>query len=754
MTFYPDYQIEREYVDLTEKTEPVKNMFDFVKENKFPFTFIKPNENFKKEDKRNSKYQAIKFGWKEKTYDEMINYYNIEEPKEHEKKKNNEGYVRHSGDYFFINIKNSGYVVIDTDSKEAHTKFINYCNEKNIDISSNYTLSPSNHYKEHTTYKRHYYFTCDEEFKQHTDDGIDILNDTIAEYRHSKMFKPVKISLKKLNKISKAITGYDLIKGININEIKTETKKEVVNNNKIDNSNKIEDLINRLPEEVAEDYEKWRNVGFFLKPLGDDYFNLFNEFSKKSKSKYSGEVKLANEWRGFPENSKINIGTIILYLKNSNIESFNEWKNKYNDYNKNKVDSKAEELLKLKEEYDNLKTELETNKNLFYCNKSICFEKAGQLEIYNLTDARLEFAPYKIGKKKFIDLWIEDQERQSKDKIDFDPSNKIKNIYNTFKGFKYDNSNEYDINKIKNILDMIKYILNNDEEQFTVFIKWLAWIRQRPQRKTEKAVVLYSETQGVGKNTLVHICNKILDGYTAIITQPEDLLKNFNWNLCNKLLICGDEVKAKAKKMADDLKNIITRTKMNAEKKGRDAFEVNDFTNYIYTTNNYNTFHIEETDRRFYLFQCNEKPKTENEFSQFYKLFDDENIWYHFDSYLKSIQIPDDKLKNYDNIYKNELKSYSLPAYIKMIYTNYKNYCSDNEQIKVKAQRVFNDAIEYAKSNNMSQQFTAMKLSKDFKKEFGEFYVDGKTDRYYSFPNREQFLGWLRNKRPELIIDF
>ena len=84
-----------------------------------------------------------------------------------------------------------------------------------------------------------------------------------------------------------------------------------------------------------------------------------------------------------------------------------------------------------------------------------------------------------------------------------------------------------------------------------------------------------------------------MKGYTAKVESIDDLTKNFNSHLCNKLFIHGDEICAKAKKVSDKLKEVITRTRQNLERKGKDVIEVTDTSNWLFMTNNFDAFKVE-----------------------------------------------------------------------------------------------------------------------------------------------------------------
>jgi putative DNA primase/helicase len=79
------------------------------------------------------------------------------------------------------------------------------------------------------------------------------------------------------------------------------------------------------------------------------------------------------------------------------------------------------------------------------------------------------------------------------------------------------------------------------------------------------------------------------------------LVGRFNYATGGKLLICGNEVDARTKHKSDALKDVVTEDTRNLEPKGKEAVEIDDFTNLIITTNNIDCVKIEETDRRYFI---------------------------------------------------------------------------------------------------------------------------------------------------------
>jgi len=74
--------------------------------------------------------------------------------------------------------------------------------------------------------------------------------------------------------------------------------------------------------------------------------------------------------------------------------------------------------------------------------------------------------------------------------------------------------------------------------------------------------------------------------------------------------------------------------------KGVDPVKINDFCNYIYTTNNDNPVHITTDDRRFQIIECSDMYKGNPDYwDKLYKAFDDESVCKTFFEYLKNRDI-------------------------------------------------------------------------------------------------------------------
>ena len=221
----------------------------------------------------------------------------------------------------------------------------------------------------------------------------------------------------------------------------------------------------------------------------------------------------------------------------------------------------------------------------------------------------------------FIDGWSFDENQRTYYTYNYypEPSMCPKNIYNLWQPFpilKTQLDPNADTSKIYAFIntllgDCAEYVLN-----------WFAHIVQKPARKTEVCILLYG-AQGCGKSTIgEYLLRKIIGLDKMIITSKADKMFGRFVNSQGKLLAVLNECSGKDTfNICDILKDAITMTTTEQEKKGVDAVSVTDYTNFIFTTNNINSVKIEEGDRRFMPIEINNVLK--NNVSYFKELYAD-----------------------------------------------------------------------------------------------------------------------------------
>jgi hypothetical protein len=234
----------------------------------------------------------------------------------------------------------------------------------------------------------------------------------------------------------------------------------------------------------------------------------------------------------------------------------------------------------------------------------------------------------KIGKQdeQFIHHWTMAKDIRTFYSYNYYPDASVcpKNCYNLWKPFPILKTTLYPKADTSKIYEFMKMLLRECDDYV---LNWLAHIVQKPARKTEVCILLYG-AQGCGKSTVgEYMLRKIIGLDKMIITSKTDKMFGRFVNTQGKLLAVLNEASGKDTfNICDILKDAITCSTTEQEKKGIDAVTITDYTNYIFTTNNINSVKIPEDDRRFMPIEVNEQHK--NDKTYFKALYDilDNNV--------------------------------------------------------------------------------------------------------------------------------
>lgn len=299
--------------------------------------------------------------------------------------------------------------------------------------------------------------------------------------------------------------------------------------------------------------------------------------------------------------------------------------------------------------------------------------------------------------------------------------------YNLFRGFELESNDlSYDEAEIQPFLEHVKYLVGDKENLVDYTLKWFAHIIQKPHQKTKVAVVLYSDVEGVGKNIFTDILEALVSGYTCKIQTTSQLVDKFNADMKGKLLAVGDEIKARASEIASELKDIITREKENIEMKGKDKFVLDDYKNYIFTSNDENTFKVSASDRRYFMVECPSEKRERAYYVPLYALRDSKDKLKHLFNYFNSIDITDfDPSAIPQTEYKTNQVLQNVPSYFKLFLQDYfslvKCEYSDGK-LKPQASQIwtceefYKHSQEYARRNKLSTNFTERLISRQLSK--------------------------------------
>jgi hypothetical protein len=162
-------------------------------------------------------------------------------------------------------------------------------------------------------------------------------------------------------------------------------------------------------------------------------------------------------------------------------------------------------------------------------------------------------------------------------------------------------------------------------DELSWFMDWLAYPLQNPGSKMNSAVLLWSVQQGTGKSLLAYTMMEIY-GDNAIEISMRELTSNFNPWQRSKQFIVADEIASGDKRLTGDkLKSLITQKNVIVNEKNLPEYLLEDRANYLFTSNHPDALFLEDTDRRFFVFNTNESKLTDEFYSSYDNWLKNEN---------------------------------------------------------------------------------------------------------------------------------
>jgi hypothetical protein len=441
-------------------------------------------------------------------------------------------------------------------------------------------------------------------------------------------------------------------------------KKNVFKKNDDYNYNEIENLLKRITTKY--DYKDWIKVGFCIFNItnGDENgLKLFNEWSKIDIENYNEDF-IKNEWKYLNkkidnnEKMKLGLGSLIFWAEADNPD--NIYKKIY--LNNVKLDQDGKPIGNVKPNIIGVVNEL--NKCLIYVKSTSQYIKLDvdskgneQWFLYNhkQTNEALEkytfYCPFTKKEKNPFTIWKKHKNRREVLKIDFDPENKNNpDIFNLWKGFSvsFEDCEKSNIEDCQLLLDhILKIWCKGDKKIFNYVIKYFARIIQKPHIKSGVILCLKSK-QGAGKGVIFKILEKIIgDNHYCQIANANNIFGDFNGLLEAKILVDLDEAFwGGDKKLEGQIKSLVTEKKQYINKKNINAYSIDDYANFIITTNNDRFASASSPeDRRHYCLELDNKyagratEETKKYFKPLYEAEDDDNIIKAFAKYLYTLDI-------------------------------------------------------------------------------------------------------------------
>lgn len=237
------------------------------------------------------------------------------------------------------------------------------------------------------------------------------------------------------------------------------------------------------------------------------------------------------------------------------------------------------------------------------------------------------------SKLPFINVLDTDENKRSVHNFVYKPPPMISNKwdFNSWNGWIIErHACETDACDTEIIYNHIRFMSgkSNTNEVFEYLLNWFAWLVQFPARKTEVCPIFFG-LQGTGKSQLSEILmTRIMGKDKTLVTSNCDKIFGKFSDVSGKHLITFNEANGKdTKNIHEIIKDAITREFNLMEIKGLQPIEVDDFANYILTTNNINCVNLPADDRRFLPIEVNNCLKDDVQyFDDLREAFDNNDI--------------------------------------------------------------------------------------------------------------------------------
>jgi hypothetical protein len=217
--------------------------------------------------------------------------------------------------------------------------------------------------------------------------------------------------------------------------------------------------------------------------------------------------------------------------------------------------------------------------------------------------------------------WLEWPERRQVERMVYEPGRPefFDNQLNRWRGWGC-KSIEGNTTQWEQLLDAV---FRGNAEARRWFEQWCAYPIQNPGKKMAHAVILWGAKQGTGKTTIGETLGRIY-GTNFSVIREEQLHASFNDWAADKQFILADEITGTGDKRthSDRLKLMVTGSTVHVNKKFEPEYTLRDSINYLFTSNHCDSFYLEESDRRYFVWEVNGTTPGGDFFNEYYRWLD------------------------------------------------------------------------------------------------------------------------------------
>lgn len=138
-------------------------------------------------------------------------------------------------------------------------------------------------------------------------------------------------------------------------------------------------------------------------------------------------------------------------------------------------------------------------------------------------------------------------------------------------------------------LELCKYFFQADPEFETQYHDWIAHILQKPWLRHYTTIQFISEEEGIGKSFMAEIAAKIIgtkgENAGAAFLGPDQLFSQWSDMLAGKVLVVVNEPSSDKSNHSAKLKDLITGDSLHINKKYGESYSIQNYVNYMFTTN-------------------------------------------------------------------------------------------------------------------------------------------------------------------------
>lgn len=176
-------------------------------------------------------------------------------------------------------------------------------------------------------------------------------------------------------------------------------------------------------------------------------------------------------------------------------------------------------------------------------------------------------------------------------------------------------------------LKFMEQLLPLEKDRIEV-MRWCATLIVHPEIKMLYALLLISETQGVGKGTLAERILKPILGIDNVSTPSEEEVVDSDytyWQAHKRLAIIHEIYAGHSSKAYNKLKSLITDPVIRVKQKFLSPYEIDNWMHIIACSNNFNALKLTSDDRRWLIPKVTEGKQSQQFWTTFYHWLSDEN---------------------------------------------------------------------------------------------------------------------------------